>query len=84
MSLNDKLNPEATASAHRAWSEAIDEALLAVEAISRRPPHNLADLVIQVDAIWWWVQEDDSILDRPTRTWLLRFRRSLRRLAGAG
>ena len=36
------------------------------DAISREPAHTLDDLLIQFEAIWWWIIEDDSILDSST------------------
>ncbi len=66
---------------HKAWSDAIDDALKAAEAISRERPDDLGDLHIQYEAIWWWVRDDDNVLDGSGRTWIGRFRRSLRGLA---
>ncbi|MEO7223090.1 MAG: hypothetical protein ABIY37_11510 [Devosia sp.] len=74
-------DPIATQRAHQLWSEAIDDALDVAEAISRQRSISLADLVVQYEAIWWWVREDDNVLDCSTRRWLGRFRRALRRLA---
>jgi hypothetical protein len=37
--------------------------------------------VIKFDATWWWIVEDESLLDDRVRLWLMRFRRSLRQLA---
>ena len=67
--------------AHRAWSDAVEEAITTAEKISWQRPGDLIELLIQFEAIWWWVVEDDSILDGSARRWLNRFRRSLRRLA---
>jgi hypothetical protein len=80
-SLGDALDPAAVTRAHQVWSDAIDDALRIAEAISREQPHSLGDLVVQYEAIWWWVSEDADVLDASTRRWLLRFRRSHRRLA---
>ena len=30
------------------------------------------------EAIYWWIYEDDSVLDNGTRRWLHRFRRAIR------
>jgi hypothetical protein len=72
---------DGAAKAHQAWSDAIEDTLRIVEAISREQPRDLADLLIQYEAIWWWIVEDDSVLDTSTRRWLRRFRRALRSLA---
>jgi hypothetical protein len=79
-SLSEKFDPAATG-AHQVWSDAIDEALRTADAISREQPHSFNDVVVQYEAIWWWVGEDDNVLDGNTRRWLMRFRHSLRRLA---
>ena len=79
-SLSEKLDPGATG-AHQVWSDAIDDGLQAAEAIFREQPRSLNDLLVQYEAIWWWVGEDDNVLDGSTRRWLTRFRHSLRRLA---
>ena len=76
-----EMDPAASAEAHQAWSDAIDEAVLTVEAISVEHVHDLDDLLIQYEAIWWWVGEDDNVLDGSTRRWLGRFGRHLRRFA---
>ena len=78
--INEKLDPEGSTLAHRAWSEAVDEALRIADAISRKQAATLAELLIQFDAIWWWLIEDDSILDASAKHWLKLFRRSLRGL----
>lgn len=78
---DEQVEPAASAKAHQAWSETIDEALVIAEAISRQQPRSLSELAMQFEAIWWWIIEDDSVLDGSTRRWLGRFRRSLRRLA---
>jgi hypothetical protein len=74
----------ASSKAHRDWSDAVEEALTIVEAISMAPVHDLRGLLIQFEATWWWIREDDNVLDGSTRRWLGRFRRSLRRLAREG
>ena len=79
--IDEQLDPEGSSPAHRAWSEAVDEAITIADAISRERATSLSDLLIQFDAIWWWVIEDDSILDANAGHWLRRFRRSLRGLA---
>ena len=66
--------------AHQAWSDAVDDALQIAEAISLHQAHDLGALTIQFEAMWWWIVEDDSILDASARRWLRRFRRSLRLL----
>ena len=79
--INEQIDPEGSTIAHQAWSETVDEALRIADAISREQAATLSDLLIQFDAIWWWVVEDDSILDASARRWLPRFRRSMRGLA---
>lgn len=74
----------ASSRAHRAWSEAVDDALSTVEAISVVPIHDLRELLIVFETIWWWVRLDDNVIDGGTRRWLGRFRRSLRRLDREG
>jgi hypothetical protein len=74
----------ASSKAHRDWSDAVEDALTIVEAISLVPMHDLGELLIAFEAIWWWIGEDDNVLDGSTRRWLERFRRSLRRLAREG
>jgi hypothetical protein len=69
------------AKAHQAWSNAVEDTLRIVEIISREQPRDLADLLIQYEAIWWWISEDDNVLDSSTRRWLRRFRRAIRKLA---
>jgi hypothetical protein len=59
----------------------MDDALRIIEAISAEPVHDLRGLLAQYEAIWWWLREDDNVLDASTRRWLGRFRRSLRGLA---
>jgi len=60
----DEGEDAATASnAHKEWSDSIDEALGVADAISREPVHDLTDLVLKFDAVWWWIVEDDSVLD---------------------
>ena len=79
--IDEQFDPEGSSLAHRAWSKAVDEALSIADAISLEQATTLADLLVQFDAIWWWVVEDDSILDASARRWLRRFHRSLRELA---
>ena len=75
------LEPTTAASAHKAWSDAVDDALQTAEAISHARPADLGELLIQFEVCWWWLDMDDNVLDGSTRRWLGRFRRSLRRLA---
>jgi hypothetical protein len=70
------------AAAAREWSATIDQILRIAETISREPAHDLVELAIKFEAAWWSIVEDDSLLDETARRWLLRFRRSLRHLAG--
>ena len=79
--IDEALDPTASAAAHTDWSKAVDDALQIAEAISREPAHNITELATKFEAMWWWIIEDDSILDVTTRQWLARFRRSLIRLA---
>jgi hypothetical protein len=71
----------ASAKAHQVWSNTIDEALTIAEEISRHQASSLNELHIKFEAIWWWIVEDDSVLDGAARRWLGRFRRSLHHLA---
>src|SRR5665213_3662860 len=73
--IDERLDPEGSTLAHRAWSEAVDAALRIADAISLEQATTLADLLVQFGAIWWWIVEDDSILDASVRHWLRRFRR---------
>ncbi|MBN9348070.1 MAG: hypothetical protein J0I48_18030 [Devosia sp.] len=79
--LGDEVEPALAATRHGAWSEAIEDALKIADAISREQPSDLDELVIQYEAIWWWIGADDNVLDGSTQRWLGRFRRSLRRLS---
>lgn len=81
---NERADPTSSSREHRAWSEAVDDALRTVEAISMVPVHDVQGLLIQYEAVWWSINEDDSMLDASTRRWLWRFRRSLRRLVREG
>lgn len=81
---SDKIDADASAKAHQKWSDAVDSALLTIQAISVEPAHDLSELLLQYEAIYWWLGEDDNILDGSTRRWLGRFRRSLRGLARKG
>jgi hypothetical protein len=72
---------DGAAKAHQAWSDALEDTLRIVDIISRGQPRDLADLLIQYEAIWWWISEDDSVLDTGTRRWLRRFLRAIRSLA---
>lgn len=74
----------ASSRAHGDWSDAVKDALRIIEEISKAPVHDLRGLLIQFDATWWWIGEDDNVLDGSTRRWLGRFRRSLRGLATEG
>ena len=78
--IDEQLDPETSSLAHLAWSEAADEALRIADAISREQATTISDLLVQFDAILWWIVEDDSVLDASARRWLRRFRRSLRAL----
>lgn len=82
-STDERVDPAASAQVHQAWSDSVDKALEIAEAMSRQQSHDLAELAMQFEAIWWWIIEDDSVLDGGTRRWLRRFRRSLRRLVGS-
>jgi hypothetical protein len=77
-------DPTASRAAHQDWSDAVDDALTIIEAISMAPVHDLRGLLTQFEATWWWIREDDNVLDESTRRWLARFRRSLRRLVQQG
>ncbi len=79
--VDEQVDSAASAKAHQAWSDSVDEALRISEAMSRQQARQLAELAIQFEAVWWWIVEDDSVLDGSARRWLSRFRRSLRRLA---
>ncbi len=81
--IDEKRDPDASAAAHQLWSDTVDEALAIAEAISRQSAKDISDLLIQFETAWWWILEDDSILDGSARRWLSRFRRSLRRVATA-
>jgi hypothetical protein len=59
----------------------MDDALRIIEAISAEPVHDLRELLVKFDAVWWWTKEDANVLDSNTLRWLARFRRSLRGLA---
>lgn len=63
------------------WSNSVDATLEVSEVISRVPARDLESLATKFEAVWWWLVEDDSILDASARRWLARFRRSLRQLA---
>jgi hypothetical protein len=65
--------PELT-SKLEAWSHAIDDTLIAADAISRQQPHNVDQLLVRFEAVWWWIDLDDSVLDGSARRWLQRFR----------
>ena len=71
----------AAATAHKVVSDAVEEAVRTAEEIPRRHPDGLTSLVLQYDAIWWWIVFDNNILDATTQRWLNRLRRSVRRLA---
>jgi hypothetical protein len=59
----------ASTNAHQAWSDAVDEALKIAEVISRQQAHDIEELAIQFEATWWWIVEDDSVLDGSARRW---------------
>ncbi len=42
----------AAADMHKAWYEAIDEALRVADTMSRERPNNLGDLLIQYEVVW--------------------------------
>jgi hypothetical protein len=77
----ETVDPASASTSHQAWSNAIESTLAAAEALSRQRPTDINDLRLQYDAIWWWIREDDNVLDERTRRWLGRFGRNLRRLA---
>jgi hypothetical protein len=79
-----KNEPDASGAAAAAseWSATIEQALGIAEVISRGPAHDFAGLAIKFEAAWWWIVEDDNLLDDRVRLWLVRFRRSLHRLSG--
>lgn len=79
--IDEKRDPIASAAAHQAWSGTVDDALKIADATSRAQASDLGELLLQFEAIWWWMVEDDNVVDGSTRRWLHRFRRSLRRLA---
>jgi hypothetical protein len=80
--IKDESNAAGAAEAASKWSDAVTEALRIAEVVSREPAHDVAGLVVKFDAAWWWIVEDQSLLDDQVRLWLMRFRRSLHRLAG--
>jgi len=80
-SIASKADPLAAAEAHKVWSDAVDKTVRTAEEISRRHTDSLSELVMQFDAIWWWIDLDDNVLDATTQRWLNRLRRSMRRLA---
>jgi hypothetical protein len=51
----------------RKWSDTIGGALHSAEAISREPTGDLNGLVVKFDAAWWWIIEDNSLLDDTAR-----------------
>jgi hypothetical protein len=79
--IDEKLDPTASAAAHANWSNAVDYALRVAEAISRQPAHDSTELSTKFEALWWWIKEDDGVLDAALRRWLARFRKSLRQLS---
>lgn len=76
-----ELDDTEAAVAGQQWSDTIEAALRSAEQISQEPGSDIHDLVSKFEAAWWWLIEDDSILDATAKRWLLRFRRELRRLA---
>lgn len=80
---SETVDPDTAAALHRVWSEATDDALQTADAISRQRPLDLRDLLIQYEAMWWWIKEDDNILDGSTRRWFGLFRRNLRVLVAS-
>jgi hypothetical protein len=81
---DERADSTASRRAHKNWSDAVDDALRVAEAISVAPVHDLGELLIQFEATWWWMGEDDNVLDGSTLRWLARFRRSLRGLVREG
>jgi hypothetical protein len=67
--INEQLDPAASAGTHRAWSDQVDEALEIAEAMSRQQANDLAELASQYEAIWWWLIEDDSVLEGSAEGW---------------
>lgn len=84
LATSEKIDPATSVKAHQAWSDAVDDALRTVEAMSVQRPHDLDDLLLLYEALWWWIKEDDNVLDGGTRRWLGRFGRHLRRLVRGG
>lgn len=82
--IGEKRDAAASAAAHRTWSDTMDDALKVADAISREQARDIGELLLQFDAIVWWIAVDDNVLDGATRHWLKRFRRSLRKLAAQG
>jgi hypothetical protein len=78
--LKAKSSPDASLAGMQ-WSETIATALRTAEQISRAPATEMVGLVTKFDTAWWWLVEDDSILNMTTKRWLMRFRRELHRLA---
>lgn len=78
--IDEKRDPAGSAATHLEWSDAVEMTLKIVDAISREQAHDLGELRVQFDAIWWWIVEDDSLLDASARRWLRGFRRSLHQL----
>lgn len=77
-------DPVASGVAHQEWSDAVEQALRTVEAISVAPVHDLRELLIAFEATWWWARLDDDVIDESTLRGLGRFRLALRRLAREG
>lgn len=62
------------------WSRTMDKALQLAGAIAQLPANDVHDLVVKFEAIWWFLVEDDNVLDASAMRWMRRFRRSLRSL----
>ena len=67
-----------------AWSATIGEALLVAHVIASSRANGIGGLIVKFDAVWWWLELDDSILDAQARRWLAGFGRSLRQTAREG
>jgi hypothetical protein len=59
----------------------VDEALDLARQITLLPAHDIEELAIKFEALWWWARLDDSILDDELVKWFGRFRRDLNALA---
>ena len=50
-----------------AWSATIDEALLVAHAIGRSRATSSDGVIVKFDAVRWWLELDESILDAQAR-----------------